>query len=177
VYEGDPEKVAGIGNERKINQEESRIVVFILLFTAQKRNTVQEGIIDYYQFRREDEKWVFEDYGHYMVVILFIPILIGLGLATEYAIPFMAGGALLSYTLVFRQNTTFDFERGVVHQQWMALGKRVGAGKAIPIMPRMQLEAVEGKAPESVQYLLNVYDPDSNTFISLLTFQERQRAE
>jgi hypothetical protein len=59
VYKGDPEKVAGIGNERKINQEESRIVVFILLFTAQKRNTVQEGIIDYYQFRREDEKWVF----------------------------------------------------------------------------------------------------------------------
>jgi hypothetical protein len=139
---------------------------------------MREETVDYYLFKDEGEQFIFEGYNHFMGVFLIVPVLKGVGLATDYTLLCLSGAVIISTALFFKYRTIIDFEKFIIYDEWLFMNRPVWSSKPVNIPEDLQLAIEEDMEPESAErYELTVFDSVEGKYVHVLAFSKIEFAQ
>jgi|GEM_PF-2694153 len=135
-------------------------------------------IVDNYQFHQETGRFVFHHYGHFVVVLLIIPVAVYFGLMSSYKVTSFSVVALLAFTLGLKERIIFDFDRRVVLRQvWFVNKIIINQSPPIALADDAQLQVEEERDEDGSQYWIAVYCTSKGKFIRVVYFLRPETAE
>jgi hypothetical protein len=95
-----------------------------------------------------------------MGVFLIVPVLLAVGLTTDYTLLCLSGATITSTALFFKYRTIIDFEKFIIYDEWLFIKRPVWSSELFIIPEDLQLAIEEDKDPESAEECeLTVFDP------------------
>ncbi len=134
-------------------------------------------IIDYFQFDQEDNKFIFDHYGHYMAIFICLPMAVAFGIMSDHKVVCFTAAALLTLCLGIKDRTILDFDRQVILQELWFVNTIIRRSHPIALDDKAQFEIEKDNDPDSVSYWIRVYNPVKDKFVRLVYFSKPETAE